>query len=86
MRHHYAASYPYGATAVSSTTGHRILDVYRFPTQSDRDAWVERRPTDMRSNSGYREALATKDPEIRRALRLERSGDYLIREVDPWYP
>ena len=86
MRSYYAARYPYGANAISATTGQVIVDIYRFPTPGDRDAWVERRDTDLSTNGGYREALTTSEPEVRRALRLERSGDYVIREADEWYP
>lgn len=74
MKTYYAIYYPYGI-ACHANTGKRYGSYYRFSSREARDKWVEA-GGDYRTSPNYREAIPSKDPELRAEIRRD-SDPYL---------
>ena len=73
MKHHYAASYPYGIAC--NKAGHLIRTIHRFPSAAARDAWVEA-GNPYRTSPDHRQAMASRQaaPDIRRQAATAPRG------------
>lgn len=69
----YAIEYAYGAHVINN--GNRADRPYQFTRRELRDAWVQDGPPDTHA-SGYREALSSRNPAIRKAHFVD-DGDAL---------
>lgn len=73
----YAIEYAYGSGVINSGT--RADKPYQFTRRELRDAWVSDGPADTHA-SGYREALSSRNPAIRKAHFVD-DGDQLGWQV-----
>jgi hypothetical protein len=67
--------HPYGRIW-NSRTGRPFWILHRFPSAAYRYAWVAARPTDYTDHKGYREAVSTRNADVRAQLRREAREEY----------
>lgn len=80
MKHFYAIQWTYGRAWTHHGT--RIGTYFRFDHNKERNDFCDNGPN-CQTNPGYREAVLSKDPELRRilgygTLRVEADGEMLF--------
>lgn len=69
---YYALEHYYGRGTIDSN-GNTLATVHAFGTAGERDEWCAAGP-DYVTEAGYREAVSSKDRDVRSALYRERTG------------
>lgn len=89
MRRYYAAFYPHGTSTTTQWFDHEhrrcigvVRTIVRFDSKRDRDDWVDRRPTDLCGNGGYREAMLAKDLTVDDRWDMVVLGPYGDRDFN----